>query len=357
MDNSKNLQLLFQYACGLKFNDFCKLFLELESSLPIEEFWEAYLMKIQIKLYATDETLLNDLQKIDKLDKQTIFPCLSSRWQVDAPNRFIVFSKTPNALYNFLQILPQINEKFSRWYGETGGITVCQIQCEIYYFMGELNKAIDLAEEMKNLKLENKINAILLYNLLFRCYLAIGSVEKAEQCMLEMIRLSKVYPECLASYQAIRRWANLTTSWNGDTPRFYYDSNGKKLPVLEDRLDAIRMGFARMTPLEEPFVRYAEHNYEGVYTLREYYMDLFHAMYWFQVGDYQQTELYFLQIYHLASVNGILMPMIECGKQITPLLHYVKNSHINCSHDWIDKVIFLADQYEDSLNIYRASNN
>ena len=354
MTNEANgLELLFQNACEYKFNEFDKLLVDLEASRPIEEIWEAYLMRAQIKLYSTDETVSADLEKIDRFNMPARFPRLSSIWRVDSPNRFIVFSNAPGELLNFLQALPQVRQKFSRWYGEQGDITVRLIQGEIHYFLGETGKALELAEEQHHSGQKNNIDTILNQGLQFRCYLAMCFPLKAEECMLDMIRLSQSHPECQPVYHAIRLWANLTTNWNGDSPRFYDDPSGKRMPVLEDRLEGIRMGSARTTPLEEPFVKYAESGYGNAYALRHYYMDLFHAMYWFQAGDYQQTESYFTKLYHIAAESGIYMPLVECGEQITPLLQHVKDSSWGCSRKLIDKVISRAEQYEKSLKAYQ----
>ena len=116
------------------------------------------------------------------------------------------------------------------------------------------------------------------------------------------------------------------------------------------------MGNAVTTPLEEPFVRYAGLNCENAYALRQYYMDIFHAMYWFLAGDLQQAELYFFKFYRIGFDSGVHMPLVECGEQITPLLHYVKDSQWDCSRQWLDEIISRAEHYEKSLNAYQFSD-
>ena len=356
MKNHKNLELLFQYASEYQFEKFNTLFFETEKILSLEEFWEAYLMRAQIKLYASDLMVLEDLEKAERVGKKPQFPFLCMKWRIDAPNRFIIFSKKMDSLRKFLQSLPQIGEKLARWYGEDGNAIVRQMQCEIHYFTGEVNQALAFAESQNQEKYENHTVAILSSCTKFRCYLALRQPQKAEQSMLDGIRLSKTHPECVAAYQAFRAWANVTTSWNGDSPRFYDDPSGKKLPVLEDRLETIRSGSARTTLLEEPFVEYAEHTYENAYALRQYYMDLFHAMYWLSVGDHKQTESYFLGIYDVAVASGVIMPLVECGEQLIPLLKYVKSNNIACSSEWIEDIMSRARQYEENLNLYRSLN-
>jgi len=356
MNENAGLELLFQYACEFKFNDFTELLRELEAVQPLEEVWEAYLIRAQIKLIAADISILNDLGKIAEVSRLTRFPPLSSMWPADLPNRFVVFSKAPGALRDFLQTLPLVRKELSRWYGEQGDIAARQIQGEICYFIGEIDQALGLAEEQSGLEAGGNLDALFRQCLRFRCCLAMRRPRQAEECMLEMIKSSRSHPECQAVYQALRTWANLTTNWNGDAPRFYYDAGGRKKPVLEDRLESIRMGYARTTPLEEPFVRYAEQGYGSAYTMRQYYMEIFHAMYWFEAGDRQQTESYFRKLQQIAVDSGVCMPLVEYGEQITPLLRHVKDSRWGCSPQWLDRIISLAEQYEKSLNAYKDAD-
>lgn len=350
----RGLDLLFQYASGFDFDNFDKLFLELKPALPDDELREAYLMRAQIKLYATDATLVGDLEEAARIGVTVPrYPCLCDQWALDSPNRFIVFPKTEGALRAFLLTLPDIREEFGKWYGEQGSIAARQVQGEIHYFLGEIDKAFAFAEEQYGAKIKCPVYVALSLCLLYRCCLAGGLSQKAEDYMLELIRLSQSCPESLASYRALRAWANLTTGWNGETPRFYNAPGARWLPVLDARMENVRRGGARTTPLEKPFVNYAERSYKGAYALRQYYMDLFHAMYWFQVEDYGQAESYFSLLYHISSTSGLFMPFVECGKQIAPLLGYMKNMAPRAK-DWIAMVLPLAGQYEESLDAYRT---
>lgn len=353
MNGTEGLELLFQHASEYEFDSFDKLFSELKPALPEEAFWEAYLMRAQIKLHATDATVACDLQKAALIGGTPKYPCLFDRWPVDAPNRFIVFPKTPGDLHGFLQALPQVQEELGKWYGEQGRIAVRQIACEINYFLGHIDKALAFAIEQGSAQSPSPTDTTLSLCLLFRCYLAMGLSQKAGDCMLELIRSSQANPKCMLTYTAHRGWANLTTGWSGETPRFYKTPDGEQLPVLDDRLKSIRMGAARTTPLEEPFVNYAEHSYEGAYAVRQYYMDLFHAMYWFQMGDLQQAEFYFFNLYRVASMSGLLMPIVECGRQVVPLLQHMKRVAAPHERDWIAEILAHAMQYEKSLDGYR----
>ena len=354
MSDAEGLELLFQHACEYKFSEFDSIFSTLEKSLPIDEFWEAYLLRMQIKLYAADETLVDDLKKTEAMDGVPRFPCLNHYWRCDTPNRLCVFSKAPGSLKAFLRALPQVEEGMRRWHGDIGGSMICQVQSELLYFMGSFGEAIALAKTQRDVKRLNDTDTICSLNVLFRCYLATGLTDEAERCMLDMIELSKTKPECAAPYESIRKWTDLTTGRGGDTPRYAGDPGGTAKPVFEDRLEAIRSGYALISPLEDPFVSYAEKQYQDAVTMRQYYMNIFHMTYWFQVKDYRQTESLFAQIFQVAAASGLTAPFAEYGKQIVPLLQHAKDSGIDCPDDWIDRIIALAEQYEAGLNAYRS---
>lgn len=352
MNDTKNMKFLFQYASSRKFEEFDKLFSELEKLTP-GEFWEAYLMRAQIKLYTTDLTIMDDLKKAEQNSGTPQFPSLIASWKSDGLNRFVVFPKASGELKAFLQVLPQVREKLSRWYGRRNDFLLEQLQGEICYFMGEVSAAMSFLEAQCATEPESHIDAIHALILRFRCYLAVKQTEKAHECMFDIIRYSKAYPECVEIYAEFRRWANLTTSWSGDSPRFYEDEDGKKQPVMADRLEGIKLGIARDTLLEAPFLEYAKNHYEGAYSLRQYYMDWFHAMYWLYIGDHKQTESYFCKVYEIATSSGILMPIIECGAQCIPLMQYMEKTNIGL---FLDNFVQRTEHYEDCLNAYRLAD-
>lgn len=349
MKTTESMKQLFQYASEYKFEEFEKLFSKLETSIPKDELADAYLMRAQIKLYATDPTILGDLERIEKNGRLHGFPLLSTIWQADMLNRFVVFPKTPGILQAFLQLLPHVAEKFAEWYGERGHILVRQIHGEICYFMGEIHKALDYAEEQYKSELITPKEAVFSLIMQYRCNLALNQQQRAEECLLDVLRCSKANPECVEMYKAFRGWANLTNNWNGDSPRFFEDENGKKQPILKERVEGIKMGIARTTPLEMPFVEFAQRSYENTQTLRDYYMDGFHAIYWFSVDDCKQAESYFEKLYETTKSTGICMPIVEYGEHITPFLMHIKSSALNCSKVWLDNMIFRTEEYEKSL--------
>lgn len=352
MGSSQTPDRLYQYAANYSFDDFECAFAALASTASRQELGEAYLMRAQIKLLAADESLVDDLGAAAG-PGPSLYPCLGSHWPADSPNRFNVFPTAPGALSRFLAVLPQAAEELGRRFGEEGSNFARGIQNELLYFLGRFDEALTLATQQQNSGPGGCTGAILSQCVQFRCHLATGHSQEAEQCMLEMIRLSRAWPRCLAPYEAIRQWANLTTGWNGDTPRFHNSPGGAVQPVLEDLLNAIRQGFSRMTPLEAPFVAYAQKQYENAYTLRQYYMDLFNAMYWFQAGDMEQAEAYFLRISQIAAASGIFLPIVECGGHVLPLLRHIENSGAACPRGWLAMVQTLAAQYEKTIDAYR----
>lgn len=356
MNRDKELSQLYQYASEYKFHEFSTLFSNLATTLPAEVLQEAYLWQAQIKLYTADATLLDDLNQAPLHNRSLRFPCLNNNWLSDSPNRFIVLRSDEHSFEHFWKCLPIAEKKLGNYYGPIGYSMVNQLQSEILYFRGMFSQSLHLAAQQKNIVHPNPTDTLMAQSIAFRCYLATGVVDAAERCMLSMIRISKDSPKCLIPYRAIRTWSNLTTSWGGDTQRFYEEPTGEIVPCFEDRLDAIQKGFSRMTPLEKPFVEYAGQQFDDIYTLREYYMDVFHAMYWAQIGDYHQTERGFLRAYRIARSSGLIMPFVESGKQLIPLLSYVKNTGMNCSHEWLDRISSLAEQYEENLTVYGIQN-
>jgi len=354
MNNNNNIELLFRYACDHKFEDFDILFSKMEEELPLYEFWEAYLMRAQIKLYTTDLTLLDDLAKAEQACAIPRFPLLFSLWQCDTVNHFIIYPKAFGALKTFLAALPQVSEKFSLWYGTQSCNALLQLQGEILYFMGDIEAALPFAEAQRGAESKNHIDTILALNLEYRCYLALIQPEKAHECMFNIIRHSKAYPECVEIYREFRQWANLTTGWSGDSPRFYEDEEGKKQPVLADRLEGIKLGIARDTPFESPFLKYAVKSYEGTYRLKQYYMDWFHAMYWLSIDDRKQAESYFKKVYEIMLASSLLMPIIECGEQVMPLLKHMQQCDANLC---LDNLMLRAARYEEGLKQYRLADN
>ncbi|QQO07814.1 tetratricopeptide repeat protein [Breznakiella homolactica] len=353
MNSRNDLSALYSYAAAYQFAEFSRVCTKLISSLPDNELLDAYLMRAQIKLFASDETFKEDLEKAAAIQAEPRFPCLSRQWLSDSPNRFIVFNNEPGEVQKFLQMLPDAEKKLGNWFGTAGVCMVRQILSGILYFSGQFSEAIRAAREQQDMDPENHTNRILSQGILFRSYLAAGIPEKAEEAMLEMVRLSNEYPECVKPYQAIRTWANMTTGWSGDAPRFFNNFQGKTMPVLDDRQAGIQKGFGRASTLETPFVEYAKASYTQFYTIRQYYVDIFHVLYWFHTGNLYQTSSHLLNVSHTALASGLIMPFVECGGHIMPVLQHLRD-HGSCSPELLARVVSLTEEFEESINTYRA---
>ena len=83
-------------------------------------------------------------------------------------------------------------------------------------------------------------------------------------------------------------------------------------------------------------------------------MDLFHAMYWLSISDYKQAESYFKKVYEMMTASGLLMPIIEYGEQIMPLLKYMQQRDANLC---LDNLMLRAAHYEEALKQYRLADN
>lgn len=350
---NKGIAQLFEYASAYKFDEFDKAFAELEPAASEATMAEAYLMRAQIKLFTADHTALDDMDRAAQTVIQPQAPCLITKWVPNTANRFFVFDKSPGALKAFLDSLAPAAEKLAHWYGEVGAGMARQVQSEVLYFTGDIDQALLLANQQLTVGPTNYAQNMPAQYVQFRCYLAQGAVDAARQCLIDLSRIVGAHPECLPIYKNIRGWANLTTGWSGDTPRFRNPSSNEIIPVLDDRLDAIRKGISKLNPQEDAFCDYAKRHYSTAGTMRYYYMEIFNAVYWFQSNVYNQAEEFFINTYETAQSTGLLMPYVEYGKQIMPLLQFIRGNE-HCSNEWLDRVQQRAEQYEDSLERYRA---
>lgn len=354
MGDDKRTPLLFQYASAYRFQEFDALLAQLGPGLCRQELPDVYGMRAQIKLYAAADTALADAAAASQPGLPPQFPCLNAKWLPDSANRFVVFSKAPGALDRFSGTLAQVAEHLDQLYGGPGRNMVRQVQSEILYFQGHFDKAIQLARQQLVAVPANSASVILALYVMLRSHLAGGESSEAGQCMMEIIRASRASAECLAPYRVVRSWANLTTGWSGETPRFRMESVEDPTPVLDDRLDAIRDGITRLSRLEEPFAEYARRSYEDAYVMRDFFMDVFYAIYWHQSGDLAQSDLSFAKAYRIAADSGLPMPFVEYGKQILPLLERAKGDE-RYDAEWLDRVSALASQYEAGLDAFRDS--
>lgn len=353
MDCDTGLKSLVAHASAYEFDDFEDLFQEMLSASSGEGLQEAHRMRAQIKLFAADETLLGDLERGEG-EEPPALPCLGRQWVFDSPNRFVVFNRAQGGLDRFVRALPAAEEGLARWYGAAGRSMARQMQAEILYYRGDAQAALAIAHEYRQSPLRHSGDDIALFYLLFRCYLALGEQEGAKESMLQMVKLARGYPECEEPYQTVREWTNMTTGWSGDTPRFHHVPGAGEIPVLEDRLEAVRKGIPELSASEKPFAAYARRAYRGSLTMRRHYMDVFYTILWYQAGDFRQMEASFLRACRVSLSTGIVMPFVEYGKQILPLFRHIRDSEIACPPEWMEKIYRLAERYEESLEVYRT---
>lgn len=356
MPSEANLSPLFDAAHRQDFAAFRRLFETLEGQLSPADFAEAYLLRAQIKLYASDATLLQDLAKAQQNGAKPQFAFLCGQWKCDALNRFVVFPLQQGALQAFLQALPAAHQAFALHYGQPGAGAVQQIESEIYYFMGDAETALQLSQQRSAHPATRKVEKMQALILQYRCHLALGQTQKAQEVMIEIIGLSKRHPECVESYQAFRAWANLTTGWGGDSPRFQSNANGERQPDFSDRLRGIKQGIGRDTPLEAPFVQQAKCSFGKACSLRELYMELFNTLYWQSTQDDENMQLHIHRVQNVVNATGLMMPLIESGEQIMPLLRYLEAEQpgeVTCWHATLSQ---RAAQYESYLAAYRLTN-
>lgn len=354
MISDSKLALLYGHAGAYRFEAFEALLAQALPELSPSEQMEAYGMRAQIKLRAFDETMLCDLQKSAQLAKAPQFPCLLHCWQPDSANCFVVMNIAKGAVKRFLRILPRAGEYLDDLYGEMGRGMARQQESEILYFQGAFEEALALAQIQCGASKAMPVSAMMAQYVMFRCNLALGAVGEAEQCMLQIVSNARTSPETHSVYGVIREWANLTTGWSGDTPRFRQEAGGRVRPVLQDRMEAIQGGISSLSPTEQPFADYAR-NAAETYTMRKFYMDVFDAIYWLQAGEGEQAEACFAAVYQIAVNTGIIAPFIEYGAQLLPLFQYVvEKAPSRYDEAWISRVRCGAEAYEESLQRYRS---
>lgn len=355
MKHSQDLEKLYQCAAERRFQPFEELYARLAAGTPPNEMWEAGVLRAQLMLYSVDAAALEELEQAGQPAGPPQYPLLYTRWRADGPNRFVLFPRAPGALARYVELLPRLRERLAGWYGPPARVALCLLQGEALYYMGDLQGALAAMERQPMDESENRTEAMLSLCQRFRCHLALGEPRMAEACMLDIIRMSKTCPECVAIYQSFRGWNNSTTGWSGDSPRYSAGSGGEVRPILDDRLEYIKDGSPWTTPLEAPHVAYAQQRYGEVCTLRQLYMGVFHAIYWLAAGDVGQAEAYFAEAYEISRASGVVMPFAEYGQQLTPLLQHIRGSKVPCSGEWLDDIQARVRQYEACLKAYRAT--
>ncbi|MDL2327950.1 hypothetical protein LJC64_04820, partial [Ruminococcaceae bacterium OttesenSCG-928-A11] len=79
MDCHTRLDQLYGHAAGYRFGDFDALLKDLTPGSA----GEALLLRAQIKLYATDPTFMDDLERAAAAGTEARLPCLGGAWPAD----------------------------------------------------------------------------------------------------------------------------------------------------------------------------------------------------------------------------------------------------------------------------------
>lgn len=356
MDDHELTARLQEYVSSYKLLEFKKLSDEILLDGSVGCLVDVYLLRAQVKLFAADETMLDDLNAAFKLGVTPKAGCIFSSWLPQDPNSFVVFSKEKGTLGRFLEALPKAGDLLSHWYGEDGHLMASQIQSEILYFTAKLDEAAAIARKQRE-RVGSSAAAMMASYVLFRCYLAMGETKNAQAAMLDIIKLSgdnASSASCPQMYRTIRDWANITTGWSGDTPRYHETPDGSVLPVLEDRTAAIQKGIAKLGPTEKPFFEYAALCSDSIYTVRNLYMDIFYTLYDYRAGQLEQMGSYFRRVYEISRNSGIIMPLVEYGMQIVPLLKHILTEDKEYEGKWLHETITLAEKYEQSIDEFRS---
>lgn len=352
----RKLNLLYELAVKLKLETFDELFDEIVKEFDFTDVWEVYLIRAQLKIYISDSSFINDLLKVIDIKEKPNYPLLNTKWKMDSSNQYSISHMSNNDLLEFKKILSESISIMEKFYGVYGINTILELLCEINYFQSNFDEAKGLLKTIEDSNSLRLIDELFFYFMSYRVNLASGDWKVAEKSMLEVIRLSQKYPVCQQAYQQFKGWAVLTTNWSGDSDRFIINKEGEKVANLEDRLVAIKDGVDKLSEREYALYNYAILHFDDVYTQRMFYMDIFNAMFWFVSGDPTSALSFFDRAYTFSQATDQILPFVEYGEHILPLLEYIKNNHSEYSDKWLLKTESLAIQYENSLQAYRDVN-
>lgn len=349
--------------CGEAFQlkEYYQLSEALVKELQGEDLGEVLLSRAQLKLMTTDISLGDDLQRARELLPQgSRFSSFLDTFQPWDPNGFILFRPEENDLNRFVAALPSMTEAMRNLGGIRAAQFCRQIESEIRYFTGNFAEAAALAEPLfrQAVRQDDAVCGIMAAYVLLRCHLAEGHVSDAEEVMMQMIRWAKenTCENVRRMYTTIRSWTNLTTGWQGDTPRYHVTPDGAVFPALEDRMAAVQKGISELGPTEEPFAEYARLSHPAICTMRELFMRIFNAMIHYKYGDKQVSTSMFYSAYVTAKGSGLVMPFVEYGRQILPLLNFAleRDHEKYYDREWMEHLADMAEQYEEGLQRYRG---
>lgn len=350
---------LYDHARNFRLTEYRQLSEQLTETLRGADLGEVYLLRAQLKLFTCDETLLDDLTAADELlQGASRIPPFFDTFEPLSPNTFFMFPPTEGGVARFQKALRDAHDLLDKYCGARGVEMSEQVESEILYFTGRIVEAIALSEPMFERFAQEKNYAMAIpagYTLL-RCCMATG--RDTYPVISAIFKWSRDYPEscCPSMYKVIRSWANVTTGWSGDTPRYHTMPTGGILPALEDRIDAIEHGIAELTTTEIPFAEMRRADGAAFCTMRELYVDVFKMMVDFKFHALKGAEHAFRAFYTTSRNTGLIMPIVEYGHQIVPLLESVLEADAGKEYDaqWIENLIDLSSRYEKRLRRFRA---
>lgn len=229
----------------------------LEQTCKQEDLGEMHLCRAHLKMLISDVTFEEDLLSAESLlPEGSRYPPLFEGLAPQSPNGFILFYNQENSLPRFLDALERLERKTEKYCGSFGLHMNRQLQSEILYYMGEVQRAGAIASVVRSYALKRGEDALAVmagYSLL-RCNLVIGNIGDTEEEIMRIFRCIKRAPHSRHAkmYETMRDWLNLTTGWSGDTPRYYQSPDGTMLPIFEDRIIAIQKGISTLGPTEKP---------------------------------------------------------------------------------------------------------
>lgn len=347
-----------EYAAHFQIEEFFALGGQLLSSLEGSDLGEVYSLLAQAKLFLCDATLEEDLQNADRLhpDASPTSPFFAD-CATTSPNTFFLIPLGDKAFTRFAGALRAAQPLFQKHCGDIGYRMNRQIESEIRYYWGQLDEAIALAEPLYYAAIEQEDLTMAIHAgyTLIRCYLAKG--ETIFPIISRIIEWARAYPgtHYAAMYEVIRQWANATTGWSGDTPRYHTTPMGTIMPVLDDRVDAIVQGIGEPASSEKPFDEFLRGQGTSHLNMRGFYVEIFNAMTRYKFSTRAMAEEAFYASYQISLETGLIMPFVEYGLQIVPLLEYILDEDLLYKYDegWVRRIIDYATRYEENLQWFR----
>ena len=343
---------------------FLKLVDQAPETLAGEILGELYFMRAQIKLFYSDETLLEDLKMAGKLlPNGNKRPSMGTRFRTDTPNLFTIFYPEGGSLSRFKLSLHKSLPLLQKFGGDVAVRLAKLCEAEIIYFTGNFEKALAIAEPVCREATKDSAHYVSIMGgfILVRCYIALGDAEKLEAAMAQLIRYSKILsrPDYRELYAKIMGWVNCTTGWMGETPRYHITPSGVRLSVLSDRILVMNEKINAHGIFESALYRAAKHTYPEAVSMKDLYARIYEAMVQFNLGKKEQAAAIFYEVYMLTQKNRVIMPFVEYGAQILPLLQYSlsRKDSARFARRWSDKLNQMATQYEAALLVIRGESD